>query len=141
MIERSLNIYGVALFGVVVTLFLALFPPQPIICNFRPSVHLPWATTATPIEGLDTDLEITVRSDRRIYVGVNLVPAAQLESELRRLASYGPGRQILVSADGDVSYAAVEHVLVAARAADFERLSLMTFRGTRLEAWERGADV
>lgn len=141
MIERNLNAFGMAMLGVVMALTLAMFPPAPTACDYRPGVRLPWATTATPVPGTETDLEIMVLADRRIYVGQNLVPAARLKSELGRLASYGPDRQVLVRADGAVSYAAVEDVLAAARDAGFERLSLLTFRGPRLEAWRRGGHV
>lgn len=141
MIERSLQIYGVALFGVVVTLFLACVPPQPIVCGYVPRVSLPWATTATRVHGADTDLQITVRKNGEIFVGQQRVPAAHLAAELRTLADRGTDRQLLVSADGTVSYGAVEQVLAAARDAGFQRLALMTFRGTAVEAWERGGTV
>ncbi|HEY0156815.1 MAG TPA: biopolymer transporter ExbD [Thermoanaerobaculia bacterium] len=141
MIERSLQIYGIALFGVVLTLFMALIPPQPIACGFVPRVSLPWATTATRVHGAETDLEITIRKTGEIFVGQNRVPAAQLAAELRTLADRGTDRQLLVSADGTVSYGDVEQVLAAARDAGFRRLALMTFRGTAVEAWERGGTV
>jgi biopolymer transport protein ExbD len=141
MIERNLNAFGMAMLGVVMALTLAMFPPAPIACDYRPRVRLPWATTATPVAGTETDLEIVILTDRRIYVGQSLVPADQLKSELGRLASYGPDRQVMVRADGAVSYAAVEDVLAAARDAGFERLSLLTFRGPRVDAWRRRGDV
>lgn len=141
MVERNLNVFSVALLGVVFTLFLTIFAATPIVCGLGPDVHLPWATTGTVVAGSESDLDIHVKRDRQIYVGNAPVPQGRLRAELEKISAYSSERHVLISADGAVPYATVEAVLVATRDAGFHRTSLVTFRGTRLEAWHRGGAV
>jgi biopolymer transport protein ExbD len=50
-------------------------------------------------------------------------------------------RHVLVRADGSVPFALVQDLLTASRDAGYTEVSLVTFRGTRLEAWEKGGAV
>jgi biopolymer transport protein ExbD len=139
VIDRSLNTFSVALLGVTATLFLCIFSATPIVCGLGPNISLPWATTATLITESNIDLMIYIKADRALFIGSNFIPRATLQSELQKIATRTPRRHVFINADRTVSYALVEDVIRSLRGAGFTRVSLVTFRGTRLEAWQRGA--
>ncbi len=139
MVERHLQAFALACFGVVMTLFL-VFPPAPIVCGHDGRyVPLPWGATAEPLASSERDLEIHVTRNRGIFVGPYLVPRAKLASVLRELATRDAGRRLLLIADGSLAYAEIEDVVTAARDAGFRRLALVTFSGPRIDALQRGA--
>jgi len=136
MIERYLNLYSLALLGVVLTLFVCLFASTPIVCGLGPNVRLPWAANASELAGSEDDLQIFVKKDRAIFIGPIAVPAKQLGSELAYIVSKtGTQRNVVISADSSVPFSLVQNVLAASRDAGFNQLSLVTFRGPRIEAW------
>jgi len=140
--ERYLNLFSLALLGVVFTMFLAVFPPAPIVCDFGPRPNIPWSPASVVLSPAETDLEISVTSDRRIFIGPNIVPPHALRSELMTLARRtSTDRNVLVSADRSVPYSVVQDVLAAANASGFQRLALVTFRGSRLEALQKGGVI
>jgi biopolymer transport protein ExbD len=140
--ERCLNIFTLALLGVVFTLFLAVFPPTGIVCEFGPRPNVPWSSASVELSSTETDLEIRVTSDRRIFVGPNIVPAKALQSELATLGRRtSTNRNVLISADRTVPYSAVQDVLAAAHGSGFENLALVTFRGTRLDVMQKGGGI
>lgn len=136
-IESHLGAFTMAFFGVAMTIFLAIVGPTPMCCSFDGNLRRPWAATSTFIAGTEKDLEIRIRRDGDIFVGPNFVRRSQLRSALQEIAARNPQRSVQIHADGAVRYGAIEDVLVAARSAGFAELSLMTFRGTRFEAWQR----
>jgi biopolymer transport protein ExbD len=141
MIERNLGVFSLAMLGVVLTVFVFAFAGTPIVCGFAPNARVPWAKTASVVREAQSDLHIYVMKDQRIYVGPTLVPKADLQDELRRLASCCGGRTVFLHADAALAYGNIKDVLHASRDAGFSRISLVTFRGTLLEAWHRGGAV
>jgi biopolymer transport protein ExbD len=141
MIERNLGVFSLAMLGVVLTVFAFAFAGTPIVCGSGPNVSVPWARTGSVVRETESDLYIYVLKDQRIYVGPTLVPKAHLQDELRRLASCCGERTVLLHADAALAYGDIKDVLHASRDAGFSRISLVTFRGTLLEAWHRGGAV
>ena len=140
--ERYLNLFSLAFLGVVFTLFLTVFSVTPIVCGLGPNVDVPWASSSTHLPEAETDLIISVRADGHVFVGPNLVPPRLLPAELASIAErFGTDRHILVHADGALKFGVVKDVLAASSRAGFRRMSLVTFRGTALEAFERGGGV
>ena len=140
--ERYLNLFSLAFLGVVFTLFLTVFSVTPIICNFGSNVVVPWASTSTLLPETTTDLAITVRADGDVFVGPNLIPRRLLEVELASIAQRsGTDRHVLIRADRALKFGVVNDILAASSRAGFRRMSLVTFRGTALEAFERGGAV
>lgn len=142
MIDRYLNLFSLAFLGVVLVVFAFMFAGTPLVCGLGPSADLPWATSATLLIESEGDLQIHVTRDRFIYVGSMLVPPRILRRELAGIAARtGVDRHVLIRADGSVPFSVVQGVLAASRDAGFRELSLVTFRGTRIEAWQRGGTV
>jgi biopolymer transport protein ExbD len=140
--ERYLNLFSLAFLGVVFTLFLTVFSVTPIVCDLGARVNVPWASTSTRLPEADTDLTITVRADGHVFVGPNVVPQRFLDAELASIARRsGTDRHVLIRAHGALKFGAVQDVLAASSRAGFRRMSLVTFRGTALEAFERGGAV
>jgi biopolymer transport protein TolR len=143
MIDRSLNLFSVAFLGVVLSVFVVMFAGTPMVCGLgEPYAELPWARSATVLADSDHDLYIHVTKEQRIFVGRNAVPRRDLRHELVRVAACtSTDRHVLVRADGSLPFALVQDVLTASRDAGYTEVSLVTFRGTRLEAWEKGGAV
>jgi biopolymer transport protein ExbD len=140
--ERHLNLFSLALLGVVFTLFLAVFPPTGIVCDFVPRPKIPWSSASVVLPSTETDLEIRITSDKRIFLGPNIVRANEVRSELIALAQRtSPSRNVIISADGSVPYSLVQDVLAGANAAGFQRLALVTFRGTQLDALQKSGVI
>jgi biopolymer transport protein ExbD len=142
MINRYQNLFSLTFLGVVLAVFVIMFASTPIVCGWGPRVNVPWATTSAVVAGSEGDLSIYVTKDHHIFVGTMLVPREALRSELHQIAERtNRERHILISADSSVSFAAVRDVLAASRDAGFDKMSLITFRGTRWDAWHRGGAV
>ncbi len=140
--ERYLNLFSLAFLGVLFTLFLTVFSVTPIICGLGPNVDLPWARTSVHLAEAETDLTISVRADGHVFVGPNFVPLPLLDAELASIADRsGTDRHVLVRADGALKFGVVKDILAASSRAGFRRMSLVTFRGTALEAFQRGGVV
>lgn len=105
------------------------------------SPDVPWAKSAALLTGSERDLEIRLTRDRRILVGSMIVPERTLRHELARIAAGGVDRHVLIHADGTLPFSLVQTVLAASRDAGFTELSLVTFRGTLFEAWQKGGAV
>lgn len=139
--ERYLNLFSLSFLGVVFTLFL-VFPPAGTVCDFAPRPNVPWSSASVELSSAETDLEIRITSDRRIFMGPNIVPAKALRGELMTLARCkSTDRNVLISADRSVPYSAVQDVLSAAHASGFQNLALVTFRGTRLDVMQKGGVI
>jgi biopolymer transport protein ExbD len=135
--ERYLNLFSLAFLGVVFTLFLTVFSVTPIVCGLGPNVDLPWARTSVHLAEAETDLTISVRADGRLFVGSNLVPLRLLDAELASIAHRsGIDRHVLVRADAALKFGVVKDILAASSRAGFRRMSLVTFRGPALEAFQ-----
>jgi biopolymer transport protein ExbD len=143
MIDRYLNLFSVAFLGVVLSVFVMMFAGTPMVCGLGgPPAGLPWARSVTVLADSDHDLYIDVTKEQRILVGRNAVPRRVLRHELVRLAALtSTNRHVLVRADGSVPFGLVQDVLTASRDAGYTEVSLVTFRGTRMEAWEKGGAV
>ena len=137
MFERHLNGFVLVLTVVVLTITLALVAPMPIVCHAGPRVQVPWANSSTFVDGTETDLEIFVTADRRVFIGPTVIPPDQVASELYLIHLVHPRRRLLISADGAVPYGRVADMILAARYAGYDRLTFITFRGTPLEAAQR----
>jgi biopolymer transport protein TolR len=139
-IEQSLGVFSYAFFGVTMVLIIILTATTPMACGVY--VHLPWASTAAIVDEDQRDLLIWIKRDRSVFVGMNYVAPDAIESTLLQSAqATGKDRHILIRADGAVPYSSVEQVLRATRTAGFNRVSLVTFRGTLFNAWQRGGAV
>jgi len=69
------------------------------------------------------------------------VPERLLHRHLAEIADCRGDRRVLIHADGTVPFSLVQEILAASRDAGFAELSLVTFRGTRFEAWKKGGAV
>jgi hypothetical protein len=141
-LDRYLNLFSISFLGVVLAVFVTTWAGIPMGCEFggmRPAV--PWAGSAALLIDSGFDLEIRLTKDGRIVVGPMIVPERVLRQQLAEIAARGVDRQVLIHADGSVPFSLVQTVLAASRDAGFTELSLVTFRGTRFEAWQRGGDV
>ena len=143
MIERNLNLFSIAFLGVVLTVFVITFAGTPIVCTLGSGVQpdVPWASSATVLTESLHDLEIRVTADHRILVGPNFVPEGKLRQQLAAIASRGVDRQVLIHADRHVPFSRVQDVLAASRDAGFREVSLVTFRGPRIDALQKGGAV
>jgi biopolymer transport protein ExbD len=139
MIEKQLNVFALAFIGVVFALFLTVFSTAATVCDFRLRPHVPFVRTAVLLHGSERDLEITILRNREVFVGRMLVPTPQLQTQLVGILEQTGERSVVVSADGSVPFDVVRQVLQATRDAGFTEVSLVTFRGTILGAYERGA--
>ena len=141
MIDRNLNLFSLAFLAVVLALFVIMFAGIPICTYGMPHANVPWAGSATVLAESERDLDIYVTRDRRVVIGVMFVAQRDLGRELAVLAARGGDRHVLVHADGSVPFALVEDVLAASRDAGYAEVSLVTFKGTRMEAWDKGGAV
>jgi biopolymer transport protein TolR len=141
VIERYLNSFSLAFFGVVVTVFVLVFAGTPIVCGLRPTVRLPWAHGAVVLSESETDLAVYLKQDKTVFVGPVAVPLRDLSHELRRINLRHMKRHLLLSADGRVPFGSVQEILRAVRDAGCTKVTLVTFRGTRLEAWQHSGAV
>lgn len=140
--ERYLSVFSLAFLGVVLALFLTVFAVAPIVCGLGPNVDVPSSQRSELLPEAETDLTITARADGHVYVGAVLVPHHFLAAELASIADRtGMDRHVLVRADGKLKFGVVKDILAASSRAGFSRMSLVTFRGTALEAFERGGAV
>lgn len=140
--DRYLQLFSLAFLGVAFTLFLTVFSTTPIVCGVGPNIEVPWANTASQLVESETDLTISIRADGSVFVGPNLVPRRLLRAELVAIAQHSSvSRHVLVRADGKLPYGSVEDVLAASTRAGFRRISLVTFRGIALEAFQKGGVV
>ena len=143
MIDRYLNLFSMSFLGVVLAVLVISVAGTPMGCDLgwgvRPEV--PWAGSAALLTGSGRDLEIRLTKDGWILVGPMIVPERALRHQLAEIAARGVDRHVLIHADGSVPFSSVQTVLAASRDAGFTELSLVTFRGTRFEAWQRGGDV
>ena len=91
----------------------------------RKAVQLPKGTTVDTVK--KGPLQITVKADKTVYVGDNVVHREGLAAELRR-RSNETSRPVLVRADKSLPYGEVVEVLDACRAAGFENVGLAADR-------------
>lgn len=142
MVERYLNLFSVGFLVVVLAVFALLYSGAPIVCGLG-GVHanVPWAGSATLLAGSERDLDIYLTRDRQVVVGRMFVPQRDLRRQLAAIADRTGSRPVLVHADGSVPFALVQDVLAASRDAGYTEVSLVTFRGMRIEAWEKGGAV
>ena len=143
MIDRYLNLFSMAFLVVALTLLTIICAAIPMGCDLgwgmRPAV--PWAGSAALLTDSGRDLEIRLTKDRRILVGPMIVPERALRQQLAEITAGSVDRHVLIHADGSVPFSLVQTVLAASRDAGFVEVSLITFRGTRFEAWQKGGDV
>ena len=83
------------------------------------NVDLPQGKTAETVA--KGPLQITVKSDKTVYIGSNVIHREALATELRR---HSTARPVLVSADKSLAYGEVVDVLDACRDAGFESVGL-----------------
>lgn len=112
-----------------------MFVATPIVCGAGPYVDRPFARTAHRLAGSEADLDVSIKSDRSVYVGTNVV----LLRDLRMTLADESDRPLFLSADRTVPFALVQEVLRATRDAGFTKVALVTFEGTVLEAYNLGA--
>jgi biopolymer transport protein ExbD len=141
MIERYLNLFSVAFLAVVLVVFVVLFAGTPLCSLGTVHANVPWAGSATLLAGSERDLDIHVTRDRQFVIGHMFVPQRDLRRQLAAIAHRTGDRHVLVHADGSVPFALVQDVLAASRDAGYTEVSLVTFRGTRIDAWEKGGAV
>jgi len=107
----------------VVLLLLIFFMLTSNLVNqagFR--VTLPRTTATLPSSA--SPVVMTVEADGDLFLGDVPVPPARLGDRLRR-ARPGPGAELVIRADREVSHGRVVEVMTAAREAGWESLAVM----------------
>jgi biopolymer transport protein ExbD len=142
MIDRNLNLFSIGFLGVALTVFVFMFAGIPMSCEMGYArLDVPWASSATVLTESTRDLEIRLTADHRILIGPNIVPGRILREQLAGIAARGVDRQVHIHADRKVPFSWVQEILVASRDAGFTEVSLVTFRGTRIDALQKGGAV
>ena len=88
-------------------------------------INLP--VTEDPEKTPDTEkqLQISVKTDRTVYLGSTVVRKEQVASELEQIHQRTPDREIAVKGDRTVKYGAVIDVLKACREVGFNNVGLI----------------
>ena len=108
------------LVDVCLVLLIIFMVVTPLIVTGMP-VQLPKGATAETVA--KGPLQITVMSDKTIYIGGNVIHRESLQAELKRLSNE-TARPVLVRADKTLPYGDVVEVLDACRSAGFENVGL-----------------
>lgn len=134
MIERNLNVFSMALLVAMLVVLLCVSMGMPMGCGRIP-VSRPFAAEAVVLRGSERDLEITIKADQSVYLGMNAVRVRDLRPALAERAD----RPLFISADRRVPFGLVQDVLGATRDAGITDVSLVTFEGMAIDAYQRGA--
>ena len=73
-----------------------------------------------------TDLVITVRSDRTVRLNQEIVAMADLEKRLRGIFSGGPRQVVFVRGDKDLDFREIAEVIDIAKGVGLDRVALMS---------------
>ena len=108
------------LVDVCLVLLIIFMVVLPAMVNGIP-VHLPTATSGDPLD--KKPLQITLNSDKTLYIDSFVIRSDELASELQRRHSQLQ-RPVVVRADKALAYGEVIGVLDACRKAGFETVGL-----------------
>ena len=122
------------------TLQLIWLVITPFGCHYGAHVTLPFMASARTVLGTERDLTITIKADGTCFLGQTWVPIDRFAEQLAQVPG-GTDRPILIKADGAASFGTIRLVLRAMQTAGFDHALLITFEGTALEAYDRGANA
>ena len=98
-------------------------------CYHRKPVDLPFSAKAPFVPYTDRDIDIWVQSDGMIFIDAKWYPLPAFREKLLEFREGAPQKHIVLKADRSLSFGEVRTVLLALRAAGFERLTILTFEG------------
>ena len=110
-------------------LVIGVWVAMPVCTSSRHGVSLPFAPHAPFISYTDSELSISVQSDRMIFIDAKWYPAPEFATRMLEFGTRSPQKRILLRIDRNLPFSAVRSVLLALRKAGFSRVSLITFEG------------
>jgi biopolymer transport protein TolR len=115
------------LVDVMLVLLIIFMVTAPLISQ-GVKVDLP-ATQAEPMEGTEKKLVLTLRKDRRIFLGASEdaeIPHALLEEKLKANARLQADKELYLHADRALEYGFVVDIMATVKRAGVERLGMVT---------------
>lgn len=88
-------------------------------------IELP-ETAATGVSTSDEPFVLVIHKNRRITVGEQAIPAAELRAKLAAIFETRPNKQIYLQADKSVDYGYVAETMAEIRAAGISNIGLVT---------------
>ena len=94
-------------------------------------VNLP-ETSASGIETTAKPFVLTIKKNKRLYIGKKLIPLKNLRGKLKAIFNSRKNKQVYIKADKDVPYGYVAQAMSEIRAAKIYNISLITLPGLTL---------
>ena len=88
-------------------------------------IELP-ETAASGVPTSDEPFVLVIRKNKRIYVGEQQIPSAELAARLKAIFATRPNKQIYLQADRAVDYGSVAEAMAEIRAAGIFNIGLVT---------------
>ena len=108
----------------VMLVLLVIFMVTAPIIQESVEVNLPQAK-ATPVEGQDPPLIVTISRDGKIYLNDNLMTLEELETKLRAIRRLDERKSVYLRADRDVRYGTVIAAIGEIKAAGIQKLGMI----------------
>jgi biopolymer transport protein TolR len=115
------------LVDVMLVLLIIFMVTAPLITQ-GVQVDLP-QTKAEPLEGTEKKLVLTLRKDKKIFIGTNAeneIPYAELEEKLRTNARLQADKELYLHADRALEYGFVVDVMATVKRAGVEKMGMVT---------------
>ena len=116
------------LVDVMLVLLIIFMVTAPLITQ-GVDVDLPKTNKAEPLEGKEKKLVLTLRRDKKIFIGnnnENAIPLEELETKLKANAKLQQEKEIYLHADTKLEYGYVVHVMGILKRAGAEKLGMIT---------------
>lgn len=113
----------------VMLVLLVIFMVAAPMMTSGVTVDLP-KTQASPVQGQDEPLAVSVKSDGRIYLQETQIQLAQIRDKMNAIAGQKKDTRIFVRGDKKVDYGRIMQVVGEINAAGFTKVALITETGT-----------
>jgi biopolymer transport protein TolR len=123
--SRPMSEINVTPFVDVMLVLLVIFMVTAPLLTVGVQVDLP-KTTASPIQGKDEPLAVTVDQRGRIFVQETAIDLNALAPRLRAISGNNPDVRVFVRGDRGIPYGRVMEVMGVIHSAGFEKVALVT---------------
>jgi len=113
----------------VMLVLLVIFMVAAPMMTTGVTVDLP-KTSASPIQGQDEPLSVSITSDGRIFLQKTPIALEQIQPKLLAIAGQKKDTRIFVRGDKKVDYGRIMQVVSAINGAGFTKVALLTETGT-----------
>lgn len=115
----------------VMLVLLIIFMVAAPMMTSGVQVDLP-QSAASPVQGQDEPLSVTITGDGRVFIQKTLVPLKSLQQKLRDVTAEKKDTRIFVRGDKSVDYGRIMQVVGEINSAGFSKVALITETGTSL---------